>query len=57
MKPRKAFYLENLEIIKELEDRVFDLASKMEHECGKQGFNEKLNQAWSLLYEVCKENI
>lgn len=57
MKPRKAFYMENLEIIKELEDRVFDLTSKMEHECGKQGFNEKLNQAWSLLYEVCKENI
>ena len=57
MKPRKAFYMENLEVIKELEDSVFDLTSKMEHECGKQGFNGKLNQAWSLLYEVWKENI
>lgn len=56
MKSRKAFYTENLEIIKELEDKVFDLTTKMEHECGKQDFNEKLNQAWSLLYEVSKEN-
>lgn len=56
MKPRKAFYIENLETIMELEDRVFDLTAKMEHECGKQDFNEKLNQAWSLLYEVWKEN-
>lgn len=56
MKPRKAFYTENLETIKELEDKVFDLTTKMEHECGKQDFNEKLNQAWSLLYEVCEEN-
>lgn len=56
MKTRKTFYIENLETIMELEDRVFDLTTKMEHECGKQDFNEKLNQAWSLLYEVCKEN-
>ena len=56
MKPRKAFYMENLEVIKELEDKVFDLTIKMEHECGKQDFNEKLNQAWSLLYNVCIEN-
>lgn len=56
MKPRKAFYTENLEAIKGLEDKVFDLTVKMEHECGKQDFNEKLNQAWSLLYEVWQEN-
>lgn len=56
MKPRKAFYMENLEIIKDLEDRVYDLTVKMERECGKQDFNEKLNQAWSLLYEVWQEN-
>lgn len=56
MKARKEFYTENLENIKELEDKVFDLITKMEHECGKQDFNEKLNQAWSLLYEVCEEN-
>lgn len=56
MKPRKAFYTQNLETIKELEDKVFDLTTKMEHECGKQDFNEKLNKAWSLLYEVCQEN-
>lgn len=56
MKPRKAFYMNNLETIKELEDKVFDLTMKMERECGKQDFNEKLNQAWSLLYEVWQEN-
>lgn len=56
MKSRKAFYSENIESIKELEDRLFDLTAKMEHECGKQDFNEKLNQAWSLLYEVWREN-
>lgn len=56
MKSRKAFYMENLEIIKDLEDRVYDLTVKMERECGKQDFNEKLNQAWSLLYEVWQEN-
>lgn len=56
MKPKKAFYTENLEIIKDLEDRVYDLTVKMERECGNQDFNEKLNQAWSLLYEVCQEN-
>lgn len=56
MKPIKAFYMENIETIKELEDKVFDLTTKMEHECGKQDFNEKLNQAWSLLYEVCQED-
>lgn len=56
MKPRKAFYMENIETIKELEDKVFDLTVKMQQECGKQDFNEKLNQAWSLLYEVWKEN-
>lgn len=56
MKSKKAFYIENLETIKDLEDRVYDLTVKMERECGKQYFNEKLNQAWSLLYEVWKEN-
>lgn len=56
MKTRKAFYIENLETIKELEDKLFDLTNKMEQECGKQHFNENLNNAWSLLYEVCKEN-
>jgi hypothetical protein len=56
MKPRKAFYIENLETIKELEDRVFDLTLKMKKECGKQDFKEKLNQAWSLLYETWQEN-
>ena len=57
MKPREAFYMDNIEIIKELEDKLFDLTMKMEKECGKQDFNEKLNQAWSLLYEVWKEDI
>lgn len=56
MKPRKAFYMDNIETIKELEDKIFDLTMKMEKECGKQDFNEKLNQAWSLLYEVRVEN-
>lgn len=56
MKSKKAFYIENLETIKDLEDRVYDLTVKMERECGKKYFNEKLNQAWSLLYEVWKEN-
>lgn len=57
MKPRKAFYMDNIETIKQLEDKVFDLTTKMERECGKQDFSEKLNKAWSLLYEVLKENI
>lgn len=56
MKSRQQFYKENLETIKGLEDRLFDLTTKMEKECGKQDFNEKLNQAWSLLYETWKEN-
>lgn len=56
MKSRKSFYMDNLEIIKDLEDRVYDLTVKMERECGKQDFNENLNQAWSLLYEVWEEN-
>lgn len=56
MKPRKAFYMDNIETIMELEDKLFDLITKMEKECGRQDFNEKLNQAWSLLYEVWKEN-
>lgn len=56
MKSRKAFYLDNIETIKELEDKLFGLTMKMEKECGKQDFNEKLNQAWSLLYETWKEN-
>lgn len=56
MKSREQFYTENLETIKQLEDNVFDLTTKMEHECGKQDFNEKLNKAWSLLYEVWQEN-
>lgn len=55
MKTRKAFYMDNIETIKVLEDRLFDLIQKMDYECGKQDFNEKLNQAWSLLYQVCKE--
>lgn len=57
MKSRKAFYMDNIETIKQLEDKVFDLTTKMECECGKQDFSEKLNQAWSLLYEVWKEDI
>lgn len=56
MKPRKAFYMDNIETIKELEDKLFDLTVKMEKECGEQDFNEKLNQAWSLLYETFEEN-
>lgn len=56
MKPRKAFYMDNIETIKELEDKLFDLTMKMEKECGKQDFKEKLNQAWSLLYETLEEN-
>ena len=56
MKPRKAFYMDNIETIKELEDKLFDLTTKMENECGEQFFSEKLNQAWSLLYETWQEN-
>lgn len=56
MKSRKAFYMDNIETIMELEDKLFNLTTKMEKECGRQDFNEKLNQGWSLLYEVCKEN-
>lgn len=56
MKPIKAFYMDNIETIKELEDKVYDLTVKMQQECGKQDFKEKLNQAWSLLYEVWEEN-
>lgn len=56
MKSRKAFYKDNIETINELEDKLFDLTMKMEKECGKQDFNEKLNQGWYLLYEVWKEN-
>lgn len=56
MKSIKAFYQENLETIKDLEDKVYDLTAKMEKECGKQDFKEKLNQAWSLLYELWQEN-
>jgi hypothetical protein len=56
MKSRQQFYKENLETINGLEDMLFDLTTKMEKECGKQDFNEKLNQAWSLLYETWKEN-
>lgn len=55
MKPRKEFYRENLETIKEFEDKLYDLTLKMEKECGKQDFNEKLNQAWSVLYELCQQ--
>lgn len=57
MKPRKAFYMENLETIKELEDRVYDLTVKMEKECGHQSVDEKLNLAWYALYETWKDNI
>lgn len=57
MKPRKAFYMENLETIKELEDRVYDLTVKMEKECGHQPVDEKLNLAWYALYETWKDNI
>lgn len=57
MKPRKAFYQENLDTIKELEDRVYDLTVKMENECGHQAVDEKLNLAWYALYETWKDNI
>lgn len=56
MKTREQFYKENIDTIATLEDAVFDLIKKMENECGKQDFKEKLNMAWSLLYEVYKEN-
>lgn len=56
MKPRKTFYTENIEEIKELEDRIFDLTVKMENECGKQDYKERLNLAWSLLYETWEDN-
>lgn len=56
MKTREQFYKENINTIATLEDALFDLTKKMESECGKQGFKEKLNKAWSLLYETYKEN-
>ena len=31
MKPRKAFYMDNIETIKELEDKLCDLTTKMEN--------------------------
>ena len=56
MKPRKDFYMDNIEVIKDLEDRLFDLTQKMEEECGKQDFKENLNLAWSVLYETWRDN-
>lgn len=57
MKTREQFYNENLETIKELEDKVYDLTVKMEKECGHQEINEKLNLAWYALYETWYENL
>ena len=56
MKTREQFYKENIDTIATLEDAIFNLTKKMEIECGKQDFKEKLNKAWSLLYETWKEN-
>lgn len=56
MKTREQFYKENINTISILEDALFDLTEKMESECGKQNFKEKLNMAWSLLYETYNEN-
>ena len=56
MKTREQFYKENINAIATLEDALFDLTKKMESECGKQDFKEKLNTAWSLLYETYNEN-
>lgn len=56
MKTREQFYKENINTIATLEDTLFDLTKKMESECGKQDFKEKLNMAWSLLYETYNEN-
>ena len=56
MKERKAFYMDNIETIKELEDKLFNLTTEMEKECGKQDLKEKLNQAWLLLYKTWEEN-
>lgn len=56
MKTREQFYKENIDTIATLEDALFDLTKNMEIECGKQDFKEKLNMAWSLLYETYSEN-
>lgn len=53
MKDLNKFYKENIEIIRELEDRLFDFSELRDKECGKQSMDkEYVNKAWSLLYEL-----
>ena len=51
MKDLNQFYKENIEIIRELEDRLFDFSEQRDKECGKQSMDkEYVNKAWSALY-------
>lgn len=53
MKDLKQFYMENMDTIRELEDRLFVFSEQRDKECGKQSMNkEYLNKAWSALYEL-----
>ena len=53
MKDLKQFYKENIETIRELEDRLFVFSEQRDKECGKQSMKkEYLNKAWSALYEL-----
>ena len=53
MKELNQFYKENIEIIRELEDRLFDFSEQRDKECGKQSMDKDyVNKAWSALYEL-----
>lgn len=53
MKELNQFYKENIEVIRELEDRLFDFSEQRDKECGEQSINkEYVNKAWSALYEL-----
>lgn len=53
MKELNQFYKENIEIIRELEDRLFDFSEQRDEECGKQSMDKDyVNKAWSALYEL-----
>lgn len=56
MKQREEFYKDNIEAIEELENKVYDLWSKMEKECGEQSGNEYLKTAWVNLFVAWMDN-
>lgn len=55
MKDLKQFYIENMDIIRELEDTLFDLSLCMGDECGEQSpIHEDINIAWNAIYNIRK---